>query len=104
MNDLEALRCNAAQACDLLRLLANPIRFKVLCRLNAGELSVAELARRTGTKQSSLSQHLSKMREAGLVVTRRDGHRVLYSRAGHDAERVMAVLERCHCPLPDGAD
>ncbi|MCP5368208.1 MAG: winged helix-turn-helix transcriptional regulator [Hyphomicrobiales bacterium] len=104
MNDVETLQANAARASGLLRLLSNPIRFKVLCRLSDGEHSVADLARSTGTKQSCLSQHLAKLRKAGVVATRRSGHRILYSRSGHEAERVLDVLAHWHGPLPGGAD
>ena len=57
----------AAEAAELLKLLANENRLLILCRLAmAGEMSVDDLADAVGLSQSALSQHLAKMREDGL--------------------------------------
>src|SRR3546814_20404141 len=57
----------AAQAAALLRMLSNESRLLVLCHLaERGELPVGALVERIGLRQSALSQHIAKLREAGL--------------------------------------
>lgn len=63
---------------DLCKTLANDKRQMILASLRDGELSVSELAERTGIAQANLSQHLSTMRAHGVVNTRRDGTRIFY--------------------------
>lgn len=65
-------------------LLAEPTRVRMLWALREGERDVATLAEVAGCRPTVASQHLSKLRFAGLVETRRDGRRVLYRlRGGH---------------------
>ncbi len=66
-----------------MRLLAmgNPKRLEILAILNEDEMSVCDLAEQLGMGQSSLSQHLARLRQAGLVTTRRDGQLIFYRSA-----------------------
>src|SRR3989454_11682106 len=61
------------------RALADAKRLCVLESLAAGELSVRELSVRVGCQVPNMSQHLSVLRTAGLVTTRREGSTVFYS-------------------------
>lgn len=63
---------------DLLRLFADPSRVRLLALLDLEELTVAELTRVTGLAQSRVSSHLARLKEAGLVVDRRDGSSTWY--------------------------
>ena len=60
------------------RALADPKRLCVLETLAAGERSVSELSRDVGCHVPNMSQHLSVLRSAGLVASRRDGTTVYY--------------------------
>ena len=65
-------------------LLADPTRVRMLWALRDAEFDVASLAATAGCGPTVASQHLSKLRFAGIVERRRDGRRVLYSlRRGH---------------------
>ena len=65
-------------------LLADPTRVRVLWALREHELDVASLAAIAGCRPTVASQHLSKLRFAGLVEASRDGRRMLYRlRGGH---------------------
>lgn len=86
------LEPRAAEAAQLLKLLANEQRLTVLCRLSTGEMSVSELGRHVDLTQSALSQHLAKMRSEGLVATRREGQTIHYRLADPVAERLIGVL------------
>lgn len=98
-NGMAALERKAAEAAGLLKLLANENRLLILCRLAlARELSVNDLADAVGLSQSALSQHLAKMREDGLLATRREAQTVFYRIADPNAARVLALLKDIYCP------
>ncbi|HEX9384972.1 MAG TPA: metalloregulator ArsR/SmtB family transcription factor [Anaerolineales bacterium] len=58
--------------------LANPKRLEIIDKLRDQELSVTELAEALEISQANLSQHLSLMRQRGIVTTRREGLNVFY--------------------------
>jgi DNA-binding transcriptional ArsR family regulator len=90
---------NAAQAAALLKLLGNENRLLILCRLTvAGEMSVSGLAAAVNLSQSALSQHLAKMRDDGLLATRRDAQTIYYRIANQNAARLLAILKEIYCP------
>jgi DNA-binding transcriptional ArsR family regulator len=93
------LERKAAEAAGLLKLLANENRLLILCRLAvAGEMSVGDLADAVDLSQSALSQHLAKMREDGLLATRREAQTVFYRIADPNAARLLALLKSIYCP------
>ncbi len=93
------LESKAAEAAQLLKLLANESRLLILCRLLIEkEMSVGQLAAAVGLGQSALSQHLAKLREDGLVGTRREAQTIFYRIADKNAARVLAVLKEIYCP------
>ena len=55
-----------------------------------GEHSVGELAEHVGSRQEAVSQHLAKLRWAGLVTSRRDGNRIFYRTVDDHVERLVA--------------
>src|SRR3954451_12378852 len=77
-------------AAESLRLLADPTRIKVLWALLQGESSVACLAELAGAAPTAVSQHLAKLRLAGLVKGRREGTFVYYSAADVHVCRLLA--------------
>ena len=76
-----------------LRALADPTRLRLLALLSREELSVAELTKILSTGQSTVSQHLAQLREAGLVADRKDGARTFYSRASTPGAAAQAWSE-----------
>ncbi|MBT8045660.1 MAG: metalloregulator ArsR/SmtB family transcription factor, partial [Pontiella sp.] len=68
------------QAAEMLRMLAHPIRLRIVDALNtAGELPVCEITEYLGIAQATTSQHLNHMRRVGLLRTERRGKEVWYS-------------------------
>jgi DNA-binding transcriptional ArsR family regulator len=63
-------------------LLADPTRVRMLWALREAELDVASLAAVAGCRPTVASQHLSKLRFAGLVEGKRHGQRVVYRLRG----------------------
>lgn len=93
------LERKATEAASLLKLLANENRLLILCRLALkGEMSVNDIAEAVGLSQSALSQHLAKMREEGLLATRREAQTVYYRMADANAARLLMVLKDIYCP------
>ena len=87
-----ALPIGVEPAVAQLRALANPARLGILLTLLAGERSVAALEAALGLRQPNLSQHLGELREAGLVVARREARAVIYALADDAARRLAASL------------
>lgn len=81
----------ARAAAERFRLLADPTRVKILWALSQGETSVACLAELVGATPTAVSQHLSKLRLAGLVRGRRDGTFVHYTAVDADVATLLAA-------------
>lgn len=84
---------SAEQSAALLAVLGNAKRLLIMHHLLAGELAVNELARRVSLSQSAISQHLARLRQAGLVQTRRDRQTIYYSSRSEITRRLMNVLD-----------
>ena len=95
--ELELLRESACQASNMLKALGNEYRLLILCHLLDGELQVSELLEKLELSQSSLSQHLARLRHEGLVCTRRKSQAIYYSLAGDDVRRILQVLYELYC-------
>ena len=94
---MQELENKAEHVSGFLKGLANPHRLLILCQLAEGEKSVTDLIDATNIAQTSMSQHLSKLKSIGIVDFRRD-HRTLYYFICHDAARdVMGVLYKHFC-------
>jgi DNA-binding transcriptional ArsR family regulator len=87
----------AVEAESFLKALANRHRLMVLCELHKGELSVSKLQEAIGLSQSSLSQHLARLREDSLVKTRRSSQTIFYSLANENVSRVIGLLYELFC-------
>jgi DNA-binding transcriptional ArsR family regulator/rhodanese-related sulfurtransferase len=72
--------------------LSSGTRLKMLELLAQGERPVVELASVAGLNVTTASAHLQGLRTAGLVVSRRDGRRVLYRLAGQDVAALVTNL------------
>lgn len=93
------LEARAAEATQLLKLLANEKRLLMLCHLVARpEMTVGALADAVGLSQSALSQHLAKLRDDGIVATRRQSQTIYYRVADLKAARVLELLKDLFCP------
>lgn len=69
----------ASEGCaDVLRALGDATRLAVLQALLEGPAHVNDLLKRVSVGQSLLSHHLKVLRDAGLVLAKRDGKAVLY--------------------------
>jgi DNA-binding transcriptional ArsR family regulator len=82
------------RAAELLRALSHPVRLRIIELLGDGELCVKSLEELLGVSQSSVSQHLTRLRYAGLIESERKGHLVCYRlRQGAAARILEAAIE-----------
>jgi ubiquinone/menaquinone biosynthesis C-methylase UbiE/biotin operon repressor len=93
---------------NLLRLLADPTRLRLLLLLDQEELSVAELQHILGMGQSRISSHLAQLKRAGVVEDRRAGKNVYYGasrNAGRNGSlsRVQQILQLLAREVPETA-
>lgn len=94
---LEDLQRASTDACELLKVLANPARLLLLCQMSEGEYCVSDLEALTGIRQPTLSQQLTILREQEMVSTRREGKQIFYSIRSKQALAVMKVLHELYC-------
>ena len=95
---LAGFEAGANRAAAMLKALANEKRLMILCKLlEQGEMGVTALSTAVGLSQSALSQHLARMREEGIVATRRDSQSVFYSVSDPDVVRILATLKSIYC-------
>lgn len=78
------------EAVRVLKLLADPTRLRLMRALLHGEHSVGELADHVGSRHAAVSQHLAKLRWAGLVTSRRDGNHIIYRATDPHVEGLVA--------------
>ncbi|WP_052720144.1 ArsR/SmtB family transcription factor [Actinoplanes rectilineatus] len=70
-------------------MLADATRLGLLTALLDGDLDVTALTAAVGAARPAVSQHLGKLRLAGLVTVRREGRRALYAVAGPHVRRLV---------------
>lgn len=97
MPGMAEVREHATEAANFLKALANDQRLLVLCALLEGPLSVGDINERVPLSQSALSQHLSVLRDAGLVTTTRESQTIYYTLAPGPALQIMEVLYATFC-------
>lgn len=65
-------------AAELFKLLATPVRLKIISAVCNGERNVSELLEQIETTQPNMSQHLTTLYRAGVLGKRRDGTQIFY--------------------------
>lgn len=75
------------------RVLAEPMRIKLLDRLRGGEATITELQDALGATQQNVSKHLGTLHAAGMVARTKDGNHVRYSIAD---EGVFELCEQVY--------
>src|ERR1700678_2946219 len=89
-----------ASIVKILRVVADPNRLRILLLLQGEELSVAELQEILAMGQSTISTHLSQLRQAGLVEDRRTGKSSLY-RLTIDSGILEGLLQQAKEEIPE---
>ena len=97
MDAAEAIAEKADIAADFMSGLANVHRLRILCELAQGERSVTAIIEATGIAQTSVSQHLAKLKKEGIVDFRREHRTLHYFIADPAVVDIMAILYTKFC-------
>ncbi|MEV6266920.1 metalloregulator ArsR/SmtB family transcription factor [Kribbella sp. NPDC051936] len=93
-------RRQLAAAARTFGLLSPPVRLHLVWFAANGEYDVGTLAERAGVSVATASQHLGKLRIAGLITVRRAGRRHIYT---VDDPHVVALVDQIFDHIaPDG--
>jgi ArsR family transcriptional regulator len=95
--NLKKMKSSADAACRLMKALNHRDRLMLLCEISQGEKCVSELKEILDIHQPMLSQHLTGLRAAKLVKTRREGKQIFYSLGSESALAVIKVLYQQFC-------
>jgi DNA-binding transcriptional ArsR family regulator len=102
VDGLTEFETKAVEVAGLLKAVANERRLMLLCRLmELGEASAGSLADAVGLSQSALSQHLTVLRDQGIVAYRRESQTLWYRIADPRIEALFATLHGLFCPPRD---
>lgn len=86
------------RAARALKAIAHPLRLKILCILGAtNEASVQDLVEQVGTSQSNISQHLSILREKGILAARKDANKVYYRLGDPKIVQLIGAMRTAFC-------
>jgi ArsR family transcriptional regulator len=77
---------------EICQTLANPKRLQIVSLLKNGELSVGEMVRAMGVPKANASQHLSIMRQKGLIISRRKGTTIYYRLASPKITDACSIM------------
>jgi len=77
---------------DFLKALSHPLRLQAIEFLKNGEKNVSTIIKALGIPQSSLSRHLSILREAGILKSRQQGTVIYYDIENHDIFHVLRPI------------
>lgn len=92
------MELQAKQVASFLKILANPNKLLILCLLEKGECCVSTLhTSLESISMAAISQHLSTLRLAGLVTSRKEGQLVYYRLADDKIVEFMQTLKRLYC-------
>lgn len=84
-----------------IKAIAHPLRLKILCLLNSGEIAVQEIVEAVGTSQSNISQHLAILRDKKILKTRKDSNKVYYRIADPRILHLVALMRQVFCGVPE---
>ncbi len=92
LQPLDELRC----AAECLKVMAHPVRLRIVEILMQGEFPVREIARLCELSANQTCEHLRLMQGRGLLDSRRDGRSVLYQIASPRLPRLLSCIQE-HC-------
>jgi ArsR family transcriptional regulator len=87
-------------AARALKAIAHPLRLKILCVLGSAEVCVQDIVEAVGTSQSNISQHLSILRDKGVLFSRKDANRVYYRVGDPRTLQLIALMSEVFCTDP----
>lgn len=96
---MEKLEQKAAEVAHILKLLAHPKRFLILCKLREWPKTVGDLEKYCTIGQSQLSQFLGKMKDEGILDSEKNGQFVSYSIRDPRILEMTHALQKIFCKI-----
>ncbi len=85
-------------AARCMKAMAHPLRLKILCMVGCHtEVCVQEIVERVGTSQSNISQHLSILRDKGILAHRKHANKVYYRIGDTRVVKLIDSLRDAFC-------
>lgn len=88
---------NIENAVRSLKVIAHPVRLKILCVLKDSECTVQALEKYVGVAQATLSQHLSLLKDRGILTSTREGHFSVYRLANKKTAELFDMIRCIYC-------
>jgi len=85
------------------KTFSNPKRLEILCLLKDGELTVSDITKKLGTSKANASQHLTVMRMAKIMKTRREGANIYYMLANKKLVQACSLMQDALAGLMEGS-
>ena len=79
------------QLSEVIKAMSHPLRYKIICLLGRGEMSMQSLVKAINTSHSNASQHLALLQDSGLVLVRRVASRVYFRIRDQRTLRLLAM-------------
>ncbi|WND02112.1 metalloregulator ArsR/SmtB family transcription factor [Temperatibacter marinus] len=98
MSRSDQMKHAAGKAAAIIKLLSHPDRLVLVCSIVEEEKSVSHLVEDLQLRQATVSQHLSKLREADIVKTRKVGQAVFYALKDEKVAALVQTLYEAYCP------
>ena len=81
----------------LLKSISHPLRLRILCLLQDGEMSVGEILDEVLTSNANVSQHLAILRNQGIIETRKEANFIYNRIADQRVIRLMETMQDLFC-------
>ena len=83
----------------LLKTMSHPIRLKILCLLQEKEMAVGDIREEVKTTNANVSQHLSILRNQGIVSSRKDANFIYNKIEDKRVLDLMATMRKLFCEV-----
>jgi len=88
---------NIDDMAKLLKTMSHPIRLKILCLLQDRELTVGDIHREVRTTNANVSQHLSILRNIGVITYRKDANFIYNRIADKRITELIKTMRELFC-------
>jgi len=85
---------NYEKVSETLKALAHPARLKMVVGLLKDECNVAQIQKALGLPQSTISQHLRILKNAGIIKGRKEGTRICYRVIDVRVRKIVKIIKR----------
>jgi DNA-binding transcriptional ArsR family regulator len=85
---------NYEKVSEILKALAHPARLKMVIGLLKDECNVAQIQKVLGLPQSTISQHLRVLKNAGIIKGRREGTKTCYRVIDTRVRKIVEIIKR----------